>query len=145
MACPRRPKPVMSVQAWTPTSCISSEALSFKVAMHLVTFRTSSSLTTPAFTAVLMIPVPNGLVSISLSPALAPPLVTSRLGCTVPVTERPYFNSASIILCPPTSVTPASRSLSTPPLRISCKTEISRDSIGKQTKFMAVSGLPPIA
>ncbi len=74
-----------------------------------------------------------------------PELVTSFLGFMVPVTESPYLSSLSSTLWPPTSSTPASLILSSPPLRISLRTAISRVFTGKQTMFIAVSGFPPIA
>ncbi|MBA7646359.1 hypothetical protein ES703_54121 [subsurface metagenome] len=62
----------MSVQAWTPASCISSEALLFKVVIETAIRATASSPATPPLMAVLTIPVPRGLVRISLSPTSEP-------------------------------------------------------------------------
>ena len=144
-AWPSRPKPVTSVQALTPASIISSEAVLLRVAIHRTVLSITSLPAVPPFAAVFIMPVPSGLVRMSLSPALAPLLRTTLAGWMVPVTESPYFSSWSSTLCPPTRTTPASRILSSPPAKICFKTEISIVFTGKQTMFIAVSGLPPIA
>ena len=62
----------------------------------------------PRLSAVDTAPAPSGLVSTSASPARPPALVSTSSGCTIPVTARPYFGSASSIEWPPTIATPAS-------------------------------------
>ena len=54
-----------------------------------------ASSVTPALAAVVMIPLPSGLVSTRSSPAAVAALVTIRPGWTTPVTARPYFGSRS--------------------------------------------------
>ena len=144
IACPRRPKPVISVQAFTPTSCITAEALSFKVFIERITSITSSGFIFSLFNAVVTTPVPTGFVRTSLSPSLAPAFVTTLLGCTRPVTDNPYFISLSSTEWPPIKRTPASFSLSVLPLIISSSIDRSSPA-GKATIFMASFGIPPIA
>ena len=40
---------------------------------------------------------------------------------------------------------PASVTLEEPPARISCRTDIGRQEVGKQTRFSAIKGRPPMA
>ena len=93
--------------------------------------------------AVLITPVPNGLVRTSRSPGFMPRLVRTFFGWTNPVTDRPYLSSPSSMLCPPTSATPASFILSRPPASIRRRMERSICLSGKPTRFMAVFGSPP--
>ena len=55
----------------------------------------------PRLSAVVKMPVPNGLVSTSTSPGRASALVTMRRGSTTPVIAIPYFGSSSLIVWPP--------------------------------------------
>jgi hypothetical protein len=59
--------------------------------------------------AVVMMPVPSGLVRTRVSPGLAAALVVTRSGSTSPVTANPYLGSASSTEWPPTIVHPAAR------------------------------------
>ena len=92
-----------------------------------------------------MTPVPRGLVNTNTWPALSPALVTTRSGCTTPVTLSPYLSSGSSTECPPASTAPASCTASMPPRRISRNTSTGRSFTGKQQMFMAVRGRPPMA
>ncbi len=79
-AWPRRPKPVISVQALTPTSLITSEATRFNVVMLSVILLIASWEAISPFRAVAMIPVPRGLVKTSRSPGRALALVSILSG-----------------------------------------------------------------
>ena len=68
--------------------------------------------------AVPTMPVPMGLVSSSTSPAARRHFVHIRSGWTAPVTAYPNLISRSRTVWPPSSATPASRSVSTPPEKI---------------------------
>ena len=63
-------------------------------------------------------PVPSGLVRKRRSPGRAPALVRMRSGWIVPVTQRPYFGSASVTVWPPAMTAPASATLSAPPAKM---------------------------
>ena len=64
---------------------------------------------------------------------------------TAPVTAYPNLISRSRTVWPPSSATPASRSASTPPLKIKRIVSASRSSSGKPAIASAVSGRPPMA
>ena len=64
------------------------------------------------FAAVVTIPVPSRFVRNSASPGRAPPFINTRAGCTSPSTQSPNFGSASMIVCPPATIPPASVTLS---------------------------------
>ena len=102
----------MSVPALTPTCIIASEAARFSVAMVSTAVCRASGGAAPALQAVVMMPVPMGLVSTSASPGWAPALVTCRPGSTSPTTDRPYFGSLSSTVWPPAMRQPASVALS---------------------------------
>ena len=97
-----------------------------------------SSSTKPAFMPVFIIPRPKGFVNIKASPGLAPPLVITLSGCTLPITDKPYLGSSSSTVCPPIITAPASFTLSPPPFRISISISIGKHS-GKHTTFRAVT------
>ena len=98
----------------------------------------------PRFKAVVMVPVPNALVSTSRSPGCAPPLVRTRPGCTRPVTASPYFGSLSWMVCPPAMAAPTERSTSAPPRRISERSGAGKSG-GNAAMFKANNTSPPIA
>jgi len=143
--CPTRPKPVMSVQAFAPASCIISPALLLSVHIDRVIFSIASGEAISAFMAVEIIPVPRGFVRTSLSPGFAPLLEIIFSGWIMPVTERPYFISSSSTLCPPARTAPASLIFSMPPRRIFLRISPESFFMGKPTRFMAVRGRPPMA
>jgi len=62
-----------------------------------------------------------------------------------PVTDIPYFGSASSMEWPPTMATPASAATAAPPRRISPSTSGPRVSSGKATRLSAVMGRAPMA
>ena len=62
------PKPVTSVQAFTPTFIMASDASRFRVAITATAFFNTSGGEVPAFAPVVMMPVPMGLVSTKASP-----------------------------------------------------------------------------
>ena len=99
----------------------------------------------PICAAKARMPVPSGLVRISRSPGRAPALVTILSGWISPVTAKPALISLSLMLCPPTTATPASAILSMPPRRISCRTSSGTVWMGKPTIESAVIGRPPMA
>lgn len=70
----------MSVAAWTPTATIASEAARLSVTITSTAWRNTSSGTRPRLWAVVMMPIPSGLVSTSASPGRAPWFVMSRSG-----------------------------------------------------------------
>ena len=86
---PMRPKPVTSVTAWTAS--ISARrmpgVLSFVV--ESMSCRYASALSSPFFSAALMMPTPSGLPSISTSPACARSLRLMRSGWTRPSATSP--------------------------------------------------------
>ena len=88
--------------------------------------------------------MPSGFVRTSASPILAPLFVTTLSSSTKPVTERPYFGSSSCTEWPPHRRAPASSIFDCPPARISRRTPRS-SAQGKQTRFIAANGSPPIA
>ena len=75
----------------------------------------TSSLALPFFAAVVITPVPSALDRKRRSPARNPPLMRIRAGWARPVTQSPYFGSASTTVCPPAITPPASATLSRPP------------------------------
>ena len=105
---PSRPKPVTSVAACTPTSTRGVARAAFSVGHHLDRGRRRAPrVAASRFTAVEITPSPIGFVSTSASPGCAPAFVSTRSGCTVPTTARPYFGSASSIEWPPAIKQPA--------------------------------------
>ena len=98
-----------SVAACALHRSMASDALAFEVVIHRTASCNACSGMRSRLHAVVRIPVPSGLVNTSASPGRAPALVTMRAGCTTPVTAMPYFGSGSLIVCPPSTATPASR------------------------------------
>ena len=89
--------------------------------------------------------MPTGLVRMIASPGRAPEFVTMASGRMAPVTAKPNLISSSLMLCPPTRMTPASRSLSMPPWSMRTSHSSLSVWIGQPTIESAVSGAPPIA
>ena len=102
-----------------PCSARSAPAR-FKRDMSMIVFLSKPAEAIPRLMAVVMMPVPRGLVSTSRSPGRAAALVRRRFGWTNPVTDRPYSGSALRTVCPPTSAHPASRTLAAPPRKNLC-------------------------
>src|SRR5215210_8779695 len=87
-ACPRSPKPVMSVQARTDPDgrrSIACAAALFKDVIDAIAAVTAAVFARSNFSAVAITPVPSGLVRIKTSPGLAPALVRIRAGSMIPV------------------------------------------------------------
>ena len=68
----------------------------------------------------------------------------SPSGCTVPTTARPYFGSASRIVCPPARIAPAARTCSAAAAKMAPSTSVGSSS-GNAAIDSASSGVPPIA
>ena len=96
--CPINPNPVTSVAALTPIFTMLLEAVEFKVAISFMVLFMSLGEHCPCLAAVVMIPVPMGLVMMSLSPGFAPDLVISSPGFTMPIMAMPYLGSLSSIV-----------------------------------------------
>ena len=142
--CPISPNPVTSVQACTLYFTIMSLAVLLRVVITPSTYFSPSSEASPAFAAVVSIPIPSGFVNISSSPSFAPLLVSILSGWTNPVTAIPYLGSSSKMECPPVIRAPASYTFSYPPLSISCTASLSI-SAGTAIIFNASLGSPPMA
>ena len=95
--------------------------------------------------AVVVIPIPSGLVSTRASPSRSPLLVSTRSGWTSPTTASPYLGSGSSTLCPPTTANPPSAAISDPPASTSASREVGSSDEGQATRFNANNGRPPIA
>ena len=106
--CPRKPKPVTSVQAWTRKRTITSRADLFSVVISRWAAARDSGGQSSALAAVVTTPMPSGFVRNRTSPGFAPALVRIRSGWTKPVTARPYLGSGSKMLWPPVIRAPAS-------------------------------------
>ena len=144
-ACPKSPKPVISVIAVGANSHKILLARKFKLIIPDKSLSKSAFSSSLAFKAVLKMPVPSGLVSTKMSPALAVLLATKFRGCTLPVTLSPKNISELVIVCPPTSTAPASSHLSFAPCKSSISTLSSKFSLSKPTIFRAFIATPPIA
>ena len=70
LACPMRPKPVISVQLFTEKPSRAKAASLLREAIDSISAFSVSGVSRSAFMAVLRIPVPIALVSISRSPSL---------------------------------------------------------------------------
>ena len=142
---PTSPKPVTSVTAFGLNFLAISAAVLFNVFIESTACEIIFVEAFFFFIAVDIIPVPIGLVSIILSPGLAPAFVQISLPIASPVTTNPYLGSLSSTECPPTIGIPASAALSAPPCIISDKMSFDNFCIGKPTMLRANKGLPPIA
>ena len=80
-----------SVPAFTPMEVIASLASRFSVAITRTARSITSGWATRRFIAVEMIPLPRGFVRTSLSPGLAPMLVTIASGRISPSAIIPYL------------------------------------------------------
>ncbi len=98
-----------------------------------------------ALMAVVMIPMPSGLVRIRSWPGRSPALVSMRAGSTTPVTAMPYLGSGSSMVWPPTTAKPASEAISRPPARTSPSRAEPRASLFQPTRLRAKIGVPPMA
>ena len=121
-----------------------AHAFLFNVFIELKTSSISSSFISPCLIAARQAPVPSGLVSIIISPSLAAAFVVILLGLAKPTTAIPYFTFVSVIVCPPTTNTPASVALSCPPFNMLANM-FNESSLGNIVIFNASLGSPPIA
>ena len=110
--------------------------------MVLTAASASSGGQTPRFNAVVITPMPSGLVMINRSPGRAPALVMTPSRGTKPVTANPYFGSGSSIECPPTIVVPLDAMTSAPPWRTSPRSSKGSPVRGQLTNCRAVIGRP---
>ena len=94
-ACPRRPNPVMSVAPFAPSSHATRDATRFNRSMLSTAPASTSALAASPFAAVVTTPVPSGFDRNSRSPGRKPPFTRIRSGWMRPVTQSPYFGSAS--------------------------------------------------
>ena len=90
-------------------------------------------------------PVPSGLVSTSTSPAQAPALVSTRSGCTSPITTRPKSGSSDVDRVPAEhEAARALRDLGRARQHLAQHLDGSF-SRGQPTRLSAKSGVPPMA
>ena len=89
--------------------------------------------------------MPSAFVSTNACPARPRRLLNTSASATSPVTASPNFGSGSRTLCPPTTRAPARAHARAPPARIARSTARGSRSSGKNTRFSAHSGRPPIA
>ncbi len=143
--CPSSPKPVTSVQPVAPAVIAARAAAALLAVIDATAAATRSSGAAPTLIAVVVIPMPSGLVSTSASPSRRPELRRIRSGCASPTTASPYLGSGSSTLCPPTTANPPSAAISAPPASTSASRDIGRSDDGHATRFSANSGRPPIA
>ena len=143
--CPRRPNPVTSVAAWTPTATIARAAPALRVVITVTAGSRSASERRSRFSAVVSTPVPMGFVSTSRSPGRAAAFVTIRSGWASPIATIPYFGSGSSTEWPPTMKAPASRAASAPPRSTSPSSSNGSLPRGQPTMLRAKRGVAAIA
>ena len=141
--CPSNPNPVTSVAARTRRCSARSAPTRLRRDISTTAFLASAAEARPRLMAVVAMPVPRGFVSISKSPGRAAALVSNRRGSTNPVTANPKIGSGLRIVCPPTSVQPASCTLLAPrPGECARWPRAGRCSVGTPSKFNAVRRPP---
>ena len=143
--CPNSPKPVISVQAEASAAFMASAAALLSVAIESAAAAMSSALPRPICSQKARTPVPSGLVNTSTSSARGVSSAAATAGSMRPVIAKPSLISSSLMLCPPTSATPASANVSMAPFSIRYMISPSRVSEGKARMLKAVRGSPPIA
>ena len=93
---PSRPNPVTSVRAWTSSRGEHLGGAAVERRHHPDRLADRPERSSPFLAAVVMIPRPSGLVRMSTSPGLAPALVRTWSGWTVPTTARPKIGSSRL-------------------------------------------------
>ena len=141
---PIRENPVISVAAWTSRSLAASRPILLSLVMEARAALAASEEASPPLRAVFTTPTPMALVRTRASPTLAPLLDQTSFFFMNPVTQSPYLGVGSAIVWPPAITAPLSLTLSIPPRRIWSMTEMGRHE-GKQRRFMATLGSPPMA
>src|ERR671925_44810 len=142
---PRRPNPVTSVQARTPATTSAADATSLRRVIDSTAACIASSGALSALIAVVITPVPIGLVSTKSSPGRAASIVIILDGSICPTMTIPYFGSGSSTVWPPTTTKPARSATSRPPRRTSARTSSGNASRGHAAMFRPTRGRPPIA
>ena len=134
----------MSVRACTGSARATSAASLFRVDICATAIASCAAEAFPSRIALSKTPVPSGFVSRMASPGTARPLLSTASGCTSPVTQRPYLGSRSMIVCPPATAPPASRTLLAPPSSTATIVSTGR-SLGNAAMLRAKSTSAPMA